>query len=107
MKLSAKPILEVMPMPAARLEVSHLSVGYGRTQIVSDMSFEVPSGGRLTILGRNGVGKTTLLATLVGLSTRHGGNIKIGDQNVTSLNTSDRARFGLAMFPKRATCSPR
>ena len=61
-------------MPAARLEVAGLSAGYGPTQIVQNISFDVPAGGRLAILGRNGVGKTTLLATLMGLSTRHAGN---------------------------------
>jgi branched-chain amino acid transport system ATP-binding protein len=95
-----------MPMPAARLEVSNLSSGYGRTQIVSDMSFDVSQGGKLTILGRNGVGKTTLLATLVGLSTRHGGTIRIGDQDVTGLSTSERARSGIGYVPQTRDVFP-
>lgn len=87
-------------MPAARLEVERLSAGYGPTQIVSDMSFEVPAGGRLAILGRNGVGKTTLLATLMGLSTRHHGRIVANGQDISSMKTSARALRGMGYVPQ-------
>ncbi len=87
-------------MPAARLEVERLSAGYGPTQIVSDMSFEVPAGGRLAILGRNGVGKTTLLATLMGLSTRHHGRIVADGQDISMLRTSARALCGMGYVPQ-------
>ena len=87
-------------MPAARLEVERLSAGYGPTQIVSDMSFEVPAGGRLAILGRNGVGKTTLLATLMGLSTRHRGRIVADGQDISSMRTSARALCGMGYVPQ-------
>jgi branched-chain amino acid transport system ATP-binding protein len=89
-----------MPMPAARLEVERLSAGYGPTQIVSEMSFEVPAGGRLAILGRNGVGKTTLLATLMGLSTRHHGRILADGNDISSLRTSARALRGMGYVPQ-------
>lgn len=82
-------------MPAARLEVEHLSAGYGPTQIVSEMSFEVPAGGRLAVLGRNGVGKTTLLATLMGLSTQHSGRILNDGKDISGLRTSARALCGM------------
>lgn len=87
-------------MPAARLEVQNLCAGYGPTRIVSDMSFDVEAGGRLAILGRNGVGKTTLLATLMGLSTHQGGSIRVGDHDVTALKTSGRALAGLGYVPQ-------
>lgn len=87
-------------MPAARLEVERLSAGYGPTQIVSEMSFEVPAGGRLAILGRNGVGKTTLLATLMGLSTRHHGRILADGQDISGLRTSARALCGMGYVPQ-------
>lgn len=87
-------------MPAARLEVERLSAGYGPTQIVSEMSFEVPAGGRLAILGRNGVGKTTLLATLMGLSTRHHGRILADGNDISSLRTSARALRGMGYVPQ-------
>lgn len=87
-------------MPAARLEVQKLSAGYGPTQIVTDMSFDVPAGGRLAVLGRNGVGKTTLLATLMGLSTRHHGRIFSDGRDISDLRTSARALCGMGYVPQ-------
>ena len=66
----AKPIWGAMPMPAAPLDVADLSAGYGPTRVIEDISFSVPAGARLAMLGRNGMGKTTLLATLAGQTTR-------------------------------------
>ena len=87
-------------MPAARLEVERLSAGYGPTQIVSEMSFDVPAGGRLAILGRNGVGKTTLLATLMGLTTQHHGHIRAEGRDISGLRTSARALGGMGYVPQ-------
>jgi branched-chain amino acid transport system ATP-binding protein len=87
-------------MSAARLEVTRVSAGYGSTRIITDMSFEVPAGDRLAILGRNGMGKTTLLATLMGLSTRHAGEIKVDGTDITELSTSSRARHGVGYVPQ-------
>lgn len=87
-------------MPAIRLEVKSLSAGYGPTQIVSDITFNVPEGGRLAILGRNGVGKTTLLASLMGLSTHQGGSISVGGVDISGLKTSARAQQGMGYVPQ-------
>lgn len=87
-------------MLAARLEVQRLSAGYGPTQILSEMSFEVPAGGRLAILGRNGVGKTTLLATLMGLTTKHHGHILTDGRDISGLRTSARALCGMGYVPQ-------
>ncbi|NEW92874.1 ABC transporter ATP-binding protein [Rhodopseudomonas sp. BR0M22] len=87
-------------MPAARLDVEGLSAGYGSVSILSDISFSVPAGGRLTVLGRNGVGKTTLLATLMGLTTHQGGSVRLGERDVTGLKTFARAAAGLGYVPQ-------
>ncbi|MDB5500318.1 MAG: transporter ATP-binding protein [Tardiphaga sp.] len=87
-------------MPAASLEVTGLCAGYGPTRIIEDISFAVQAGDRLAVLGRNGMGKTTLLATLMGLSTRHGGQIRIGDEDVTGKRTSARADRGIGYVPQ-------
>ncbi|SIQ84105.1 ABC transporter ATP-binding protein [Bosea sp. TND4EK4] len=87
-------------MPAADLEVRGLSAGYGRTTVLEDVSLSVPAGGRLSILGRNGMGKTTLLATLMGLTRHHGGSIRIGGRDATSLGTQARAQAGLGLVPQ-------
>jgi branched-chain amino acid transport system ATP-binding protein len=87
-------------MPAASLEINGLCAGYGPTRIIEDISFSVRAGDRLAMLGRNGMGKTTLLMTLMGLSTRHGGQIKIGEQDVTSRRTSARVDLGIGYVPQ-------
>jgi branched-chain amino acid transport system ATP-binding protein len=87
-------------MPAARLDVESLSAGYGPTQIIADISFGVPAADRLAILGRNGMGKTTLLATLMGLSTRHRGQIRIDGNDLAELRTSSRSLLGVGYVPQ-------
>lgn len=87
-------------MPAAPLEIQNLSAGYGPTRIIEGISFSVKAGDRLAVLGRNGMGKTTLLATLMGLTTRHGGEIRIGEQDVTAKRTSARADLGIGYVPQ-------
>jgi branched-chain amino acid transport system ATP-binding protein len=87
-------------MTAAPLEVNGLTAGYGATRILDDVSFAVPAGGRLAVLGRNGVGKTTLLATLVGLTSLHAGRILLGSRDLARLKTSTRALHGLGYVPQ-------
>lgn len=87
-------------MPAASLDIQNLSAGYGPTRIIEGISFNVRAGDRLAVLGRNGMGKTTLLATLMGLTTRHSGAIKIGEQDVTARRTSGRADLGIGYVPQ-------
>ena len=87
-------------MPAASLEVDGLCAGYGPIRIMEGVTFSVKAGGRLAVLGRNGMGKTTLLASLMGLTTRHGGRINIGDQDITGRRTSARADLGFGYVPQ-------
>jgi len=87
-------------MPAAPLKVTNLTAGYGLTEIISDVSFEVPAGGRMVVLGRNGVGKTTLLASLMGLCTQRGGTVRLGDQDLSHRKTSTRAVLGMGYVPQ-------
>lgn len=87
-------------MPAATLRVTGLNAGYGRTVIVEDVAFSVPAGQRLSIIGRNGMGKTTLLATLMGLTTHHGGSIEIDGAPVEKASATRRAYAGLGYVPQ-------
>jgi branched-chain amino acid transport system ATP-binding protein len=87
-------------MAAAPLEVTGLIAGYGATRILDDISFSVSAGSRLAVLGRNGVGKTTLLATLVGLTHLRAGHIRLGSRDVTRMKTSARALCGLGYVPQ-------
>ena len=95
-------------MPAASLDVRGLSAGYGPTVVLEDVSFSVPSGARLSILGRNGMGKTTLLSTLMGMNRRYGGEIRIGGADVSGLEElGARTKGASAWFPRRGTSSAR
>ncbi|SDH77900.1 ABC transporter ATP-binding protein [Bosea robiniae] len=87
-------------MPAAELDIRNLSAGYGQTHVLEDVSFSVPAGGRLSILGRNGMGKTTLMASLMGLTRRYAGNISLGGQDITALGTAARAHGGIGLVPQ-------
>ncbi len=87
-------------MPAASLEVRGLSAGYGPTLVLEDLSFSVPAASRLSILGRNGMGKTTLLASLMGMTRRYGGEIRVGGADVSASKSSDRAMQGIGLVPQ-------
>jgi len=89
-----------MPMPAASLEVEGLSAGYGPTIVLEDMSFKVAAGQRLSVLGRNGMGKSTLLTALMGLNRRYGGAIRLDGIDVTSKRPDARANAGLGLVPQ-------
>lgn len=93
-------------MPAAPLEVDSLSAGYGPTRVLEGISFSVPAGARLAVLGRNGMGKTTLLATLAGQTRRYDGRIRIGDADVTALPSASRALEGLGFVPQARCVFP-
>jgi branched-chain amino acid transport system ATP-binding protein len=93
-------------MPATPLEVEDLSAGYGPTRVLESISFSVPAGARLAVLGRNDMGKTTLLATLAGQTRRYDGKIRIGETDVTGLSSALRARTGLGYVPQTRCIFP-
>lgn len=93
-------------MPATWLEVKDLSAGYGPTRVIENVSFKVDPGTRLAVLGRNGMGKTSLFATLAGQTRRFGGEINIGGHDISSKSSSDRARAGLGYVPQTRDIFP-
>ena len=83
------------------LRLEGVGATYGKGQVVWDGSFEVGDGGEaLALLGRNGVGKTTLLRTIIGLHPALGGRIFFKDVDVTRAPAHERARLGLAYVPQ-------
>ena len=82
------------------LAVEGLVAGYGETVVLDGISLDVPPGGTLAVLGRNGVGKSTLLTTLMGITTRHHGTIRLGDVQIESMPVHQRARHGLGYVPQ-------
>ena len=67
---------------ATALAVDSVRAGYGDTVVLEGVSIAVAAGGTLAILGRNGVGKSTLLATIMGHTTLHGGSIRFAGQEL-------------------------
>ncbi len=100
MPVFAKPIWEITPMPASTLEVRSLSAGYGPTIVLEDLSFSVKAGERLCVLGRNGMGKTTLLSSIMGLTRHYGGAIELNGEDISPLRGSERSRRGVGLVPQ-------
>jgi branched-chain amino acid transport system ATP-binding protein len=88
------------------LTVDGLVAGYGATVVIDDVSLTVPAGGTLALLGRNGVGKTTLLQTMMGLTTLHRGAVLLGGERIDGLPTYRRARLGLGYVPQEREIFP-
>ena len=82
------------------LAISGINQYYGGSHILRDVSFEVPAGACTTILGRNGVGKTTLLKCLIGVVPTRSGSISFKGANITSLPPYERARLGIGYVPQ-------
>jgi len=82
------------------LKVEGLVAGYGATVVLDGVSLDVPGGSTLAVLGRNGVGKTTLLTTLMGITTRHKGSVHLGGEAIEAIPIHKRARLGLGYVPQ-------
>jgi branched-chain amino acid transport system ATP-binding protein len=92
-------------MPNA-LELKDVTAGYGRTVILEDVSLVVQPGAALAVLGRNGVGKTTLMRTIAGQTSLHGGAVFIEGQDVSAAPSWSRARLGLGYVPQEREVFP-
>lgn len=82
------------------LKIEDVSVSYGKSQVVYNVSFEIQDNEKLVILGRNGVGKTTLLKSIIGLLNANSGSIFLNDKNLTKLRPHERSRQGIAYVPQ-------
>ncbi|MBK9117032.1 MAG: urea ABC transporter ATP-binding subunit UrtE [Betaproteobacteria bacterium] len=89
------------------LSVSKLNQYYGGSHILRDVSFDVPAGRCTTLLGRNGVGKTTLLRCLMGMIPARSGDIRLGDASIATLPPYARASLGLGYVPQGRDIFPR
>ncbi|MBR1198002.1 urea ABC transporter ATP-binding subunit UrtE [Bradyrhizobium sp. AUGA SZCCT0240] len=82
------------------LSLSNLHSFYGRSHVLHDVTLSFDKGRITTVLGRNGVGKTTLLKTLMGMTDKTAGKIELDGTNITHEPTFRRARAGLAYVPQ-------
>jgi urea transport system ATP-binding protein len=82
------------------LRVQGLSVGYGDSQILWDVHLHIPKGQVVCLMGRNGVGKTTLLKSVMGLLSVQAGGIMFDGQDITYNRPEQRARRGMGYVPQ-------
>jgi urea transport system ATP-binding protein len=82
------------------IQISGLNQFYGGSHILWDVNMSVPEGSCTVLMGRNGMGKSTLLRCLMGLTPIRGGTVKIGDTDLTSLPATARARVGIGYVPQ-------
>ncbi|MEV5742324.1 urea ABC transporter ATP-binding subunit UrtE [Microbispora rosea] len=82
------------------LSVEGLESGYGRARVLFGVSLEVPAGRLVCVMGRNGVGKTTLLDTVMGALPATGGRVTFEGRDVTRLRPDQRVRLGMGYVPQ-------
>ena len=88
------------------LSLSKVRAGYGPTVILEDVDLELPANGALAVLGRNGVGKTTLLATIMGHTTFHAGEIRFKGKPLKGKPVYERCRLGVGYVPQERLIFP-
>jgi branched-chain amino acid transport system ATP-binding protein len=88
------------------LLAEELCAGYGESIVLDGVSFALEQGGSLALVGRNGVGKTTLLLTLMGLTRLRRGRLFMRGKDISRTPTYLRARYGLGWVPQERLCFP-
>jgi branched-chain amino acid transport system ATP-binding protein len=91
---------------AELLEVDGLWAGYGNATVLEDISFSLEAGASLALLGRNGMGKTTLLATLMGATRQLHGRIRFDARDLSAVPSHRRAHAGLGWVPQERDIFP-
>jgi branched-chain amino acid transport system ATP-binding protein len=89
------------------LELEDVTAGYGRTPILRDVSIDVEHGDIVSLIGRNGVGKTTLMKVIIGLLSPDQGTIMFDETEVTFMSADRRAKMGIGYVPQGRDVFPR
>ena len=88
------------------LTVDGIESGYGRTTVLFGVSMEVPDDALVCVMGRNGVGKTTLIKTVMGVIKASRGRITLDGRDITGLRSDQRVKEGLAYVPQGRASFP-
>lgn len=89
------------------LATQNLSFSYGMVQALRDVTMTMAPGRITCVMGRNGVGKTTLMKTMMGLLKQTAGKVTLGEKDLTRLPANRRARSGLALVPQGRQIFPK
>jgi urea transport system ATP-binding protein len=103
----ATPLPIADPLTAPMLKISGLNFYYGESHILRGVDLTVPKGQMVCLIGRNGVGKTTLLKNIMGLLRPRQGEIQFEGQPITGLSPDQRARRGIGYVPQGREIIPR
>ena len=93
-------------MAEAALLLDNVSAGYGETVVLENIKLALAPGETVSVIGRNGVGKSTLLATIMGHTTLHGGSIALHGKDISKLTTYRRVTAGLGYVPQEREIFP-
>ena len=93
-------------MAEAALVLDNVRAGYGETVVLEDVKFTLAPSETVSIIGRNGVGKSTLLATIMGHTTLHGGRVLLHGQDIARSATYKRVHAGLGYVPQEREIFP-
>lgn len=91
---------------ASALQLRNVSAGYGETVVLEDLNLTLAAGESISVIGRNGVGKTTLLATVMGHNTLHGGDVLLHGKLLNGTPVYQRALRGLGFVPQEREVFP-
>jgi branched-chain amino acid transport system ATP-binding protein len=92
--------------PDSLLELKAVRAGYGDAVVLDDVSLELPPGGSLAVLGRNGVGKSTLLLTIMGYTRLHHGKMLLAGKDISALPPHRRAQLGIGWVAQEREVFP-
>jgi urea transport system ATP-binding protein len=82
------------------LKVSNLNVSYGESRVIHDVSFDMADNSAVAIVGRNGMGKSTLLKSLIGMVPVASGSITLNGTELSKLQSFKRVQAGMAYVPQ-------
>ena len=82
------------------LKINNISAGYGSTTVINSFSFAINQGEILSITGRNGVGKSTLLKSIMGVIPIKSGNLFFQNEDISTKSSSDRSMLGISYVPQ-------
>ena len=85
---------------SALLDIIDIDTAYGESQVLSQVRLQIQTGSAHALLGRNGMGKTTLVRSIMGLTPPRRGEIRFLGQRIDGLSTSEIARLGIAVVPE-------